>query len=71
MVVYRVSLTLFFDEEEQARGAFDALARRKALFRTINPGKPNEEKSTLRLEKCYHDEPPPRSCEVVEEITSE
>jgi len=71
LVVYKVALVLFFDEESDARDTFNALARRKALFRTVNPGKPNEEKSVLRREICYHDETPPKPCEVVEEITSE
>ena len=38
---------------------------------TINKGKANEVRSRIVIHKCYHDETPPKPCEVIYEFTSE
>jgi len=68
---YRVRLDLIFDKEEEAMEAFNFLKGRRNLFRTINKGEPNEERSILEIHKCYHDEPEPKPCEIIEHIESE
>lgn len=30
----------------------------------INPGQPNEERTSLRVEECYHDETPGSPCSI-------
>jgi len=67
---WRIQLDLIFDNEEEAKKAFDFLKKRKNLFRTINKGKFNEERSRLSIHKCYHDEDSPRPCEYIEVIES-
>jgi len=71
LVVYKISLVLYFTSETDAIAVYNELKKWKAKIITINRGKPNEEKSILRREICYHDETPPRPCELIEEITSE
>jgi len=68
---WRVQLDLIFDDEREARDAFEKLKAKKHLFKTINKGKPNEERSRLSIHKCYHDEEPAKPCEIIEEIMSE
>ena len=67
---WRIQLDLIFDDEEEAKKTFEFLKKRKNLFRTINRGKPNEERSRLSLHKCYHDEDPSKPCEFVEVVES-
>jgi len=68
---YRVQSDLILDEEDTAEKAFKYLKRMRRLFRTINEGKPNEEKSHLSWHRCYHDEEPAKPCEFVETVESE
>jgi len=68
---YRLTITLFIDDEERAEDIFRFLEGRKALFRSIKPGSPDELKSLVRLERCYHDEEPVKPCELLKEFTSD
>jgi len=68
---YRIRLDLIFEKEEDAMEAFNFLKKRRNLFRTIKKGKPDEERSVLEIHKCYHDEEPPKPCEIIEHIERE
>jgi len=68
---YRVSASLFLDRRKDAVRVFEKLKREKELFLTIRKGEPVEQRSFVRLERCYHDEEVPRPCEVVEQVESE
>jgi len=68
---YRVSASVYLDEEGEAIRIFEGLKRARDLFLTIRRGEPNEQRSFVALERCYHDEEPPRPCEVVERTESE
>jgi len=67
---YRVSASLYLDRRRDAARIFEMLEREKELFLTVREGRPSEQRSFARLEKCYHDEEPPRPCEVVEQVES-
>jgi len=62
---YRLDITLFIDERKDVEEIRNALLKLKHLFKTINKGSRNEEKSIIRLHKCYHDEDPSRPCEEI------
>jgi len=68
---YRVSLSIILEEYDDAKKIYDFLKRHGHLMITIRKGEPAEERSTIRLEKHYHDEDPTRPCEVIEEFESE
>jgi len=68
---FRVSLSMIFDDEETARLVFEAAKKFRDRTRTIRKGEPAEERSTITLERHYHDEDTARPCEVIEEILSE
>jgi len=68
---YRLTFTIFLDGEEDAEKIFRFIEEKRGIFRTIKKGMPEEERSSVRLEKCYHDEEPPKPCEVIKEFTSD
>jgi hypothetical protein len=70
MAVYRVRLNIIFDDEAEARKAYDMLYKRRGLMQSINKGKDNEENSQIILEQCFHDEPIPKPCQILEEWSS-
>ena len=57
---YRVMLILTFSDEGKARGLFN---HAKGLIPSASP-LPDD---YLSWHKCYHDEVPPKPCEVIEE----
>jgi 5-methylcytosine-specific restriction endonuclease McrA len=70
MAVYRVRLDIIFDDEAEARKAYDMLHKRRGLMRSINKGKDNEENSQIILEQCFHDETSMKPCQILEEWSS-
>lgn len=64
-MIYRVTATLFFIIADEATDFYHdcEIALPKSI--TVNPGSLNEEKGFITLEKCYHDETPAKSCEVI------
>jgi len=68
---YRVTLSIIFDNYEDAKKIYDFLAGYGRLFKTIRKGEPVEERSLIMLERCYHDEEPTKPCEILEQYTSE
>jgi len=60
----RVMLSLYFDDEEKAREALGKFLKKiKKRFELDD--------SIVSLHRCYHDETPPRPCEVIEEYRAE
>lgn len=75
---YRIRIDMAFTEEDAVRDIEDKTLDHLANAVVINPGHTNQEIGYIRLEKCYHDEQPPKPCELiaehqtpVPEITSE
>ena len=68
---YRIDTTLFLDSLNDAEMALKAIKGFEHLFRTINKGKETEERSSIRLHECYHDEDPVKPCKVISEWESD
>jgi len=66
----RILADLIISDIKQAETLFNQIKNLTHLYETINPNKPEEERSTWSLHKCYHDETPVKPCEYVEEYTS-
>lgn len=65
---WQIMANIFVDEEKEAKEIFNMLSKFKHLFRTIKAEEVNEEGSYVMLIKCYHDEPNPQACEIVDKI---
>jgi len=68
---YRLTITIFLDTEEDAERIFRFLEGQRGIFKSVRKGTPAEELSSVRLERCYHDEEPPKPCEVIKEFVSD
>ena len=68
---YRITISVFVDDEKTAQRIFNWLKENRGAFRSILRGQPNEERSFIRIERCYHDETPAKPCEVIAEYVSE
>jgi len=68
---WRVRADIIVSDKGEVMSIFDFLEVKKGSFETINKGKPNEERSRVSVEKCYHDEEPPKPCEILETVESE
>jgi len=66
---YRVRADLIFDDEARATGLAQAVKNLMKHATIIRPGEVNEERSNFTFERCYHDESPPRPCEIIESET--
>lgn len=63
---YRIRVDLAYPEDLNPK---TILAFTKNLMPSavvINSGQPNEERGSITLEKCYHDETPNQPCEIIE-----
>jgi hypothetical protein len=68
---YRVAISFIVDDETTAQQVFTvAKALRKSMI-TIRKGEPAEERSSIALEKHFHDEDPTKPCEVIEQYQSD
>jgi len=67
----RIRADITLDDQRQAARIFNFLKGFIHLYETINPRKPDEKRSQLIFEKCYHDEEPEKPCELIEEWMSE
>ena len=65
---WQIVANVFVDEEKDAREIFSVLKKYKNLFKIIKAEDINEEGSYIMLIKCYHDEPNPQPCEVVDKV---
>jgi len=66
MAVYRLTANIILTEEDEAKGLYQYLEQVSHRFLVIKRGEPQEERSSLQLEHCYHDETPVRPCEVLQ-----
>jgi len=53
---FRVRADMILDDEGEAKGIFASLKGKKDKLVTIRKGEPNEERSRVSIEKCYHNE---------------
>ena len=65
---YRVCCDLAFADEATARELWSAVKGKKSNAVIINLGKLNEEQPSGNLHECYHDEPEPRPCKIIEKL---
>lgn len=63
---YRISLDLAFDKEASAQAVLKTAKDHLKNAVTINPGLPTEEKGTIILHDCFHDEDPVKDCVIIE-----
>jgi len=68
---WRVRADIILDDKDKAMDIFDSLKDERDRFVTIRKGEPNEERSRVSIEKCYHDEDPSKPCEIIETVESE
>lgn len=67
-MIYQVQAQFFFALEDEANDFFHDCQVAIAKAITINPGQPNEQRSTASNQLCFHDLTPPGPCTIVEEI---
>jgi len=68
---WRIRADIILSDREDAMDIFKGLKRESRKFETINKGEPNEERSRVSIEKCYHNEESPKPCEIIEIVESE
>lgn len=61
----RVTATLHFTEPDEAKDFYHDCELAILKSQTINPGEVTEERGTIILEECYHDEDPVKPCHVL------
>lgn len=66
-MLYRIMLDLAFTKEASCTAVKKTALDHLKNAVTINPSEPNEEKGFIVIQNCYHDEKPPKPCEVIEE----
>lgn len=64
---WRIRIDLAFEKEASINAIKNTALDHFAKAFTINPGTPEEERGTIVLEKCYHNEHPPKPCQLIEE----
>jgi len=64
---YRLTVDLAFSSQHPVDEIAQQLLPRLPHAVTINAGLPNEERGSIILQKCYHDEDPSKPCEVIVE----
>ena len=62
---YRVMAVIPFTNQDEANDFYHDCELALPKGSTINPDTPQEEKGTIILEKCYHDEQEPKPCEII------
>lgn len=65
---YRVRLDLSFKSESDAQSLMSYAKNLSKRAVSISEGKPTEEIAYCDIHKCYHDETPPKPCEVIERV---
>lgn len=59
---YRVIAILNFTVPDEGKDFYHDCELAIAKSNTINPGQPNEEKSSIEYHQCFHDENPSQPC---------
>jgi len=62
---YRLRLDFIAGEEETLSPLLGAIEGVLDKLEVIRPGEVAEEASSLLWERCYHDETPPKPCEII------
>ena len=62
---YRLHITFAFDDLQTTEALFARASTFDRQTRTINPNTPREERSTMLIEECHHDDPTPAPCVVI------
>ncbi len=62
---YKVTLIAYFDTAAPLNTVKDALLTVWSQAVNINVGMSNEERTQVKVEKCYHDQVPPLPCEKI------
>jgi len=65
---YRVTADFVFANSDEANDFYHDCQVAFPKTSIINPGQPNEEKSSCKFQLCYHDETPTKECEVIDEL---
>lgn len=67
---YRVIANLNFTNEDEANDFYHDCQIALPKSETINPGQINEEKGTIHIERCHHDEHLNEHCELIAHETT-
>lgn len=67
---YRIKVDLAFTKEASINAIMKTAHDHLKSSVIINQDQPNEEGGFILLEKCYHDEDPNKSCDILEVYTS-
>lgn len=68
-MLFRIRLDLAFDKEDIPQAVFDKA--KEVLSKAVkiaNKDNPMGEVSFIEIHKCFHDEDPPRPCEIIKRI---
>lgn len=60
------NITQDFDDEQQAWNLYIVERTKVLRAKRVDPDDPNAFLSICNIHKCYHDENPPRPCEIIE-----
>lgn len=60
---YRVTADLAFTDHDEATDFYHDCQLALPKASVINPGQDNEERGSILLQVCYHDEHPTKPCE--------
>jgi len=63
---YRVHADLLFEQTDEANDFYHDCHKALLKSQVINPGQDTEERATISLELCYHDEPNNKPCEILQ-----
>ena len=66
---YRVTADMTFTIPDEAEDFYHDCQVALPKSQVINPGQDNEERSHISIHLCYHDEDPPKPCELIGEET--
>lgn len=68
---FRVIAIIPFTNQDEANDFYHDCELALPKGSTINPGRDNQEKGTILLEACYHDEEEPKGCETIAEAETD
>ncbi len=68
-MLYRVRIDLCFNAEDISQAVFDRAKQvLSQAVKIARQGEPTGEISFIEIHKCYHDEDPPKPCEIIKRI---
>lgn len=66
---YRVTADILFQSSDEARDFYRDCKLAIAKGVSIHVDQPNQERSTILHQQCFHDEDPPRPCIIINQET--